>query len=87
MHKTVYYIKGDGIGPEIWDATRPVLDTALRKAYQGEHSIEWKELLAGEKAYAETGEYLPESTLNALRHAELAIKGGTAVLRQALTPA
>lgn len=75
MKKIVYYIKGDGIGPEIWNATRPVLDTALRKAYNSEHSIEWKELLAGEKAYAETGEYLPETTLAALRDAELAIKG------------
>ena len=75
MQKTVYYIKGDGIGPEIWNATQPVLDTALRKAYNGEHRIDWKELLAGEKAYAETGEYLPEATLAALRGAELAIKG------------
>ena len=75
MRKTVYFIKGDGIGPEIWAATRPVLDAALRKAYDGEHSIDWKELMAGEQAYAETGEYLPEATLAALRGAELAIKG------------
>ena len=75
MRKTVYFIKGDGIGPEIWAATQPVLDAALRKAYNGEHSIDWKELMAGEQAYAETGEYLPEATLAALRGAELAIKG------------
>ena len=75
MRKTVYYIKGDGIGPEIWAATQPVLETALRKAYNNEHSIEWQELLAGEQAFAETGQYLPEATLAALRGAELAIKG------------
>ncbi len=75
MQKTVYYIKGDGIGPEIWAAARPVLDTALRKAYNGEHSIAWKELLAGDAAHAETGDYLPEATITALRSAELAIKG------------
>ena len=75
MRKTVYFIKGDGIGPEIWAAAQPVLDAALRKAYNGEHSIDWKELMAGEQAYAETGEYLPEATLAALRGAELAIKG------------
>ena len=75
MQKTVYYIKGDGIGPEIWAAARPVLDTALRKAYNGEHSIDWRELLAGDAAHAETGDYLPEATITALRSAELAIKG------------
>ncbi len=75
MQKTVYYLKGDGIGPEIWNAARPVLDTALRKAYNNEHSINWVELLAGEEAFAETGEALPKATLDTLRSAELAIKG------------
>ena len=72
--KTVYFIEGDGIGPEVWGAARPVLDAAIEKAY-GEKKIEWKELLAGEKAYAETGEYLPQETLDTLAKAELAIKG------------
>ena len=75
MRKTAYFIEGDGIGPEVWQAARPVLDKALEKAYSGEHSLEWVELLAGEKAYKETGEYLPARTLDTLREAELAIKG------------
>ncbi len=75
MRKTVYFIEGDGIGPEVWQAARPVLDKALEKAYGGEHSLEWVELLAGEKAYQETGEYLPAKTLDTLRESELAIKG------------
>lgn len=75
MQHTVYVIEGDGIGPEIWRAARPVLDAALDAAYGGEHSIEWRELLAGEKALAETGDLLPEATVNALRKASCAIKG------------
>ena len=73
--KTVYFIEGDGIGPEVWGAARPVIDAALEKAYGGEKKIEWSELLAGEKAYTETGEYLPQETLDTLAKAELAIKG------------
>lgn len=72
--KTVYFIEGDGIGPEVWGAARPVLDAAMVKAY-GESKIEWKELLAGEKAFKETGSYLPQETLDTLATAELAIKG------------
>ncbi len=72
--KTVYFIEGDGIGPEVWGAARPILDAAIEKAY-GEKKIEWKELLAGEKAYKETGEYLPKATMEALAGAQLAIKG------------
>ena len=75
MRKTVYWIEGDGIGPEVWKAARPVIDAAVAKTYGDARSIEWKELLAGEKAYAATGEYLPEATMQALRGAELAIKG------------
>ena len=73
--KTVYFIEGDGIGPEVWSAARPVLDAAIEKAYSGEKKIEWVELLAGEKAYKATGEYLPQETLDTLAKAELAIKG------------
>ena len=75
MRQTVYFIEGDGIGPEVWQAARPVLDAALDKSYNGEHRIEWKELLAGEKALRETGTLLPEETLDALRSASYAIKG------------
>ncbi len=73
--KTVYFIEGDGIGPEVWGAARPVIDAALEKAYSGDKKIEWVELLAGEKAYKATGEYLPQETLDTLAKAELAIKG------------
>ena len=75
MQKKVYYIEGDGIGPEVWAAARPVIEKAVAKAYGTERSLEWSELLAGEKAFRETGNYLPEETLETLRSAELAIKG------------
>lgn len=75
MRKTVYWMEGDGIGPEIWRATRPVLDTAVRRVYGGEREIDWVELAAGEKAWAATGSPLPPATLDALAGAEVAIKG------------
>jgi isocitrate dehydrogenase len=75
MNKTVHYIIGDGIGPEVFKAARPVIDAAVSKAYGDSRKLEWSELLAGEKAYKETGEYLPQSTLDALAKAELAMKG------------
>lgn len=75
MQKTVYYIEGDGIGPEVWAVGRPIIDAAVEKAYSGRNSLEWVELLAGEKAFAETGEYLPQATMDALRGAEIAMKG------------
>ena len=62
--KRVYWIEGDGIGPEIWRAARPVIDAALAK--ESDMRIEWVELLAGEKATAETGSPLPEETMNAV---------------------
>lgn len=73
--KTVYYIEGDGIGPEVWAAARPVLDAAVEKAYGKANSLDWQELLAGEKAFQETGDYLPQGTLDTLSGAELAMKG------------
>lgn len=73
MNRTVYYIEGDGIGPEIWTATRPVIDAAL--ASESDTRIDWQELLAGEKAIAETGSPLPEKTLQILKDADLAMKG------------
>lgn len=75
MRQTVYWIQGDGIGPEIWRAARPVFDAALAKVYGGAHAIDWRELQAGEKALAETGELLPEATLTALKGASYAMKG------------
>ncbi len=75
MEKKVYWIEGDGIGAEIWQVTRPVVDKALAKAYNNEHSLNWEELLAGEKALEKTGELLPQETIDILKTAEVAIKG------------
>ncbi len=69
------FIEGDGIGPDIWAAASKVLQAAVTKAYNGEKSIVWKEVLAGEKAFNETGEWLPEETLDAVREYLIAIKG------------
>lgn len=73
--RTVYYIEGDGIGPEVWGPTRPIINAALEKAYAGANTLDWKELLAGETAFKETGEYLPQTTLDTLKTADLAMKG------------
>lgn len=73
--RTVHYIEGDGIGPEVWKAARPVLNAAVEKAYGSEKKLDWVELLAGEKGYAETGEHLPQATMDALANADLAMKG------------
>ena len=75
MQKKVFWIEGDGIGAEVWQAARPVIDAAVRKSFGEEKKLVWEELLAGEKAREACGEYLPEATLNALRGAELAMKG------------
>ena len=75
MRKRVYFIEGDGIGPEISSAGIKTLNAAVHKAYAGQKSFEWQELLAGEKAVKECGEMLPEATLKALSDADLAIKG------------
>jgi isocitrate dehydrogenase len=72
---TVLFIEGDGTGPDIWRATQPVLDAAVKKAYGGARKIIWREILAGEKAFKETGSYLPEATLADLRKYRVAIKG------------
>ncbi len=69
------FIEGDGIGPDIWRATRMVLDAAVEKAYNGKRSISWKEIYAGEKAKEKTGEYLPQETLDAISEYVVAIKG------------
>lgn len=71
--REVYFIEGDGIGPEIWNTARPILDAAI-KAENGLPII-WKELFAGGKALKETGEVLPKETWDALKNATYAIKG------------
>ena len=71
----VPFIEGDGIGPDIWRATRRVLDAAVEKAYGGSRAISWIEILAGEKAREHTDEWLPQETVDAIRHFRGAIKG------------
>jgi isocitrate dehydrogenase len=69
------FIEGDGIGPDIWAAAVRVLDTAVDNAYGGERTIEWKEVLAGQKAFDATGEWLPDATVEAFRQYLVGIKG------------
>ncbi|WP_414048192.1 NADP-dependent isocitrate dehydrogenase [Macrococcus equi] len=71
----VPYIIGDGTGPDIWNAAVRVLDAAVEKAYNGEKKIEWKEVLAGQKAFDNTGEWLPQETLDTIEEYLIAIKG------------
>lgn len=69
------FIEGDGIGPDIWAASERVLDAAVEKAYGGKRRIHWKEVLAGQKAFDATGEWLPDDTLHAIEEYLVAIKG------------
>lgn len=69
------FIEGDGIGPDIWAASERVLDAAVEKAYNGTKKIHWKEVLAGQKAFDQTGEWLPEATLEDIKSYLVAIKG------------
>ncbi|HSM36318.1 MAG TPA: isocitrate dehydrogenase (NADP(+)) [Longimicrobiales bacterium] len=69
------FIEGDGIGPDIWRATRMVVDAAVCHAYGDDRRIVWKEILAGGKAKERTGEWLPEDTVEAIREYRVAIKG------------
>ena len=69
------FIEGDGTGPDIWAAARRVLDAAVARSYRSARSIDWLEILAGEKAFAATGEWLPEATVEALRKYVVSIKG------------
>jgi isocitrate dehydrogenase len=71
----VPFIEGDGIGPDIWNASIRVFDAAVEKAYGGTRKIVWKEVLAGEKAFNKTGNWLPEETLNDFREYLVGIKG------------
>ena len=69
------FIEGDGIGPDVWNASKQVLNAAVAIAYHGERRIEWKEILAGEKAFNKTGEWLPKETLDIAREYLVSIKG------------
>jgi isocitrate dehydrogenase len=71
----VPFIEGDGIGPDIWAASQRVLDAAVEKAYKGEKKIAWFEVFAGEKAFNQFGEWLPNDTLTAIKEYIVGIKG------------
>ena len=69
------FIEGDGTGPDIWHASRIVFDAAVEKAYEGKRKIHWLEVLAGEKAFEKTGDWLPEQTTDTIREYVVSIKG------------
>jgi isocitrate dehydrogenase, NADP-dependent, prokaryotic type len=69
------FIEGDGTGPDIWRAARYVIDNAVKKAYKGKRSIEWQEVLAGEKAFNAVKNWLPDETLNAFKEYRIGLKG------------
>ncbi len=71
----VPFVEGDGIGPDIWRAAQRVFDAAVERASDGRRKVHWLEILAGEKAHEQTGEWLPEATLDAIRKHRIAIKG------------
>ena len=74
-HPILPFIEGDGTGPDIWRASVRVLDAAVEKAYGGKRQIVWKEVLAGQKAFEATGNWLPDDTLDAFRTYRVGIKG------------
>jgi len=69
------FIEGDGTGPDIWRASVRVIDAAVEKAYQGKRRIQWLEVLAGEKAFKQTGNWLPDATVTAFKEYLVGIKG------------
>lgn len=75
LNPTIPFIEGDGIGPDVWAAAVRVFDTAVEKTYAGKRKIEWLEVLAGEKAFKKTGEWLPKETLDTINEYLIAIKG------------
>lgn len=74
-YPVIPFIEGDGTGPDIWAASVRVLDAAVAKAYHGKRKIHWKEVLAGEKAFTLTGNWLPDETLEAFKEYLVGIKG------------
>lgn len=72
---TIPFIEGDGTGVDIWPASKFVFDAAVEKAYKGKRKINWKEVLAGEKAFNKTGSWMPDETLAAFKEYLVGIKG------------
>src|SRR5580765_8507481 len=74
-YQIIPFIEGDGTGPDIWRASVRVFDAAVAKAYGGQRKISWQEVLAGQKAFDQTGSWLPDTTLDAFRSLLVGIKG------------
>src|SRR5262249_23293212 len=74
-HPVIPFIEGDGTGPDIWRASVRVLAAVVAKAYGGKRKIGWLEVLAGQKAFDQTGNWLPDATLDAFRTYLVGIKG------------
>ena len=74
-HPIIPFIEGDGIGADIWKASKLVFDAAVEKAYGGDRRIQWKEIYAGEKAFEKTGSWLPDETIEDIKEYLVAIKG------------
>ena len=74
-HPIIPFIEGDGIGADIWKASKLVFDAAVEKAYGGDRRIQWKEIYAGEKAFEKTGNWLPDETIEDIKEYLVAIKG------------
>lgn len=72
---TIPFIEGDGIGSDIWPASRRVIDAAVAKCYGGRRKIEWMEVMAGGKSFSQSGEWLPQATLTAFKEYKIGIKG------------
>ena len=74
-HPVIPFIEGDGTGPDIWKAARTVFDAAVLQAYGGRRRVAWYEIFAGEKAYRLFNDWLPQGSVDAIRHFHVAIKG------------
>src|SRR5580765_6275017 len=74
-HPIIPFIEGDGTGPDIWRASVRVFDAAVEKAYGGKRKIAWQEVLAGQKVFDQSGNWLPDATLDAFRTYLVGIKG------------
>ena len=74
-HPIIPFIEGDGTGRDIWKASQRVFDAAVEKAYAGKRSVKWYEIYAGEKAFSEFGNWLPDESVNAARDLRVSIKG------------
>src|SRR6476661_10727125 len=74
-HPVIPFIRGDGTGPDIWAASVRVMDAAVEKAYGGQKKIEWLEVLAGQTAFDQTGNWLPDETVEGFKEYLVGIKG------------